>query len=248
MERLLWLDLACGRGQILEGLSDSLSDRQRSKITYWAYDVDQTYAREAQRAAASLGLAGAKVFVGDLGAFQDALPPDALFDFITLTNTVHEIAPSHLARLLVGAVVRLAPEGTAYIYDMERVKPPELGALPWGAQDVRAIASELVAAFGAPEYEPGVSGWHHRTVDGWHLQIDRKHIGPTAAVLAGGADAAIAAIAITIEALMKRRLADCRRTLEAFTMFGVETAEEQEDRTHLLYDYWALTRALTGDE
>jgi hypothetical protein len=38
IRRLTWLDLACGRGQILRGLRKNLSDDARAKIDFFAYD------------------------------------------------------------------------------------------------------------------------------------------------------------------------------------------------------------------
>ncbi|HYM88819.1 MAG TPA: hypothetical protein VES92_06840, partial [Nitrospiraceae bacterium] len=35
--QVVWLDLACGRGQIIASLSTNLSELARGKIAYWAY-------------------------------------------------------------------------------------------------------------------------------------------------------------------------------------------------------------------
>ena len=50
-----WLDLACGRGQIIAHLEDNLSEVARGKISFYAYDVDQRYGRETRRIASRLG-------------------------------------------------------------------------------------------------------------------------------------------------------------------------------------------------
>jgi len=98
---LSWLDLACGRGQILVSLEDNLSAEARAKIDYWAFDLDQDYARETQKTAERLSFASLQSKVGDLSDFDQLLPTNARYDFITLTNTVHEIDPARLAGLLV---------------------------------------------------------------------------------------------------------------------------------------------------
>lgn len=244
VKELTWLDLACGRGQILDGLTDSLSHEERAKVIYWAYDVDQRYAKETHRSASDLGFTAVETVVGDLQKFDDVLAGETRFDFITLTNTVHEIEPDSLARLFANSVRRLAGDGILFVYDMERVKPPELGALPWAGSDIRTIARMLVAELGAPDYHPGVGRWHHRTVDGWNLQIARKNLAVSDEELDARLPDAITATGLEIKALLGRRLADCTTTLEAFTAHGVETAEEQDDKEHLLHEYWALSRAL----
>jgi len=241
-----WLDLACGRGQILEGLTDSLSDLERSKIDFCAYDVDQDYARETHRAAALLGFAAVDITVGDLRQFDRLLPENKSYDFITLTNTVHEVAPSALAHLLADAVCRLTERGVLFVYDMERIEPPELGALSWTGPDMRVIVDQLMKGFGVHGYHPGVGRWHHRTVDGWNLQVDRQDVGLSDDALKARRATAVSETGKVIRGLMSRRLEECCQTLKAFTEHGVETAEEQTDKTHLLYEYWALSRAL-GD-
>jgi len=243
-----WLDLACGRGQILEGLADSLSDQQRAKVRYTAYDVDQNYARETRHSASALGLAGIDVHVGDLADFHTVIPGSARFDFITLTNTVHEVAPNGLAPLLAGVMRRMTERGVAFIYDMERIKPPELGALPWTGVDIRVIVRTLVEALGATDYHPAVGTWHHRTVDGWNVQLERQYIPLSDIELDIRLPVAILATCETIETLLRRRLAACEQTLAAFTDLGVETVEEIEDKEHLLHEYWALTRAIGATE
>ena len=63
---LAWLDLACGWGQIIASLDENLSTEARAKIAFWAYDLDQEFARETRKTAECLGFASLKTKVGDL--------------------------------------------------------------------------------------------------------------------------------------------------------------------------------------
>jgi hypothetical protein len=56
-KRLSWLDLACGRGQIIVSLDENLSPEARAKIEYSAYDLDHEFARETRKTAQRLGFA-----------------------------------------------------------------------------------------------------------------------------------------------------------------------------------------------
>jgi ubiquinone/menaquinone biosynthesis C-methylase UbiE len=244
IRRLTWLDLACGRGQILGGLRNSLSDDARAKIEFFAYDVKHDYLLETHKTASALGFASVSGNVGDLSHFDRVLPPDERFDFITLTNTVHEVAAERLADVLVDAVRRLDDHGTAFLYDMERVKPPELGALPFSANDFRAVALALVHALSDKEYRPEVSRWEHTSVNGWNVQIQREYISATPQELETRRTQAVRDTRDAILNVLRRRLTECRATLETLTIYGAETAEEQEDREHLLHELWAITRAL----
>ena len=64
--RLSWLDLACGRGQIIVSLAENLSRDARAKVEYWAYDLDKEFARETRKAAERLGFASLETTIGDL--------------------------------------------------------------------------------------------------------------------------------------------------------------------------------------
>jgi SAM-dependent methyltransferase len=245
---LAWLDLACGRGQIVNALSRNLSDDARAKIEFFAYDVKQDYLLETTRLAEGQGLAGVTGEVGDLSNFDRVLPPQQKFDFITLTNTVHEVAAARLADILVDAVSRLDGHGTVFIYDMERIKPPELGALPFSAGDFKSVVIALVRALSSQEYQPEVSQWEHTTVKGWNVQLQREYISATAEELEERRSDAVKRTRDAILAVLRRRLDECREALEALTIYGTETAEEEEDREHLLHELWAITRALEAGE
>lgn len=242
--QLRWLDLACGRGQIILSLDENLSDEARAKIEYWAYDIDHDFVRETRKTAECLGFACLKTRVGDLSDFDLILPSGVEFDFITLTNTVHEIEPVRLASLLVNCIVRLTETGTFFVYDMERIKPPELGALPLNRENVRRIVHRMLDALGATVYRPEVGLWHHRTCNGWNIQLQREHLDVNRAHAAAKAESAIQETCDEISRQLRLRLEECCKSLETLTLYGAETAEEQEDKEHLLFEFWALSRAL----
>ena len=241
---LSWLNLACGRGQILVSLEDNLSAEARAKIDYWAFDLDQDYARETQKTAERLSFASLQSKVGDLSDFDQLLPTNARYDFITLTNTVHEIDPARLAGLLVSCIVRLTDTGTLFIYDMEQVKPPELGAVPWSRDDIKRLVRCMLDALGATAYRPEVGLWNHRSCNGWNVQLERQHLGISPTDVVGRVDTATDATREEVSHLLEQRLVECRATLERLTQYGAETVEEQEDKERLLYEFWALSRAM----
>lgn len=247
VSRLAWLDLACGRGQIIASLDSNLSSEARAKIEFWAYDLDQSYARETRRAAERLGLLSLQVAVGELSEFDRILPRSPRFDFITLTNTVHEVEPACLAPILGDCLSRLTDSGTLFVYDMDSVKPPELGAVPWKRDDVRRIVRRMLDALGSSTYHPEVGLWRHRTCDGWNLQLDRQHLGLTSDQVAKRLDDAVRETGRLVSELLRDRLVNCRTSLQTLTMCGAETAEEQEEKEQLLYEFWALSRALEQD-
>jgi 2-polyprenyl-3-methyl-5-hydroxy-6-metoxy-1,4-benzoquinol methylase len=228
-KRVVWLDLACGRGQIIASLDDNLSESARSKIEYWAYDLDQRFARETRKTAERMGFAKFEARVGDLADFNRILPSEIYFDFITLTNTVHEVEPDSLANILVNCVGRLSDMGILFIYDMERITPLELGALPWSRDDIRRIVHRMIEALGSMSYRPEIGRWTHKSCNGWNVQIQKQHLN------SGNCEKNIETNAIEktrteIADVLSKRLVDCRMSLEMLTMYGPETAKEQETK------------------
>jgi SAM-dependent methyltransferase len=242
IQRVLWLDLACGKGQIITSLEENLSSEARGRIEYWGYDLNQGYARETEKAAERLGFASFQIKVGDLLDFDQLLSREALFDFITLTNTVHEIQPVRLANLLYKSIMRLSEAGTLFVYDMEKIQPLELGAVPWSRDDVKSLIRHLLDALGATAYHPEVSRWSHKTCKGWNVQLERQHLGISLDDAVGKGDVAIRETCDEVTRIIKQRSMDCRAALENLTKYGAETAEEQEDKLRLLFEFWALSR------
>lgn len=244
VDRVRWLDLACGRGQIIGALDKNLSPEARSRLEYWGYDINQQFARETRRIAERLGFASLEIKVGGLCDFNKLVPPDYAFDFITLMNTVHEIEPCHLAGVLADCVLRLSDTGTLFVYDMERIRPPELGAVSWDRDEVRRIVRRVLDAFGAPAYRPEVGLWTHRTCKAWNLQLQRQYLGVTQDEAAARRRAAVEESEKEVVELLKRKRILCRESLETLTLCGAETAEEQENMKRLLFEFWAVSRAL----
>lgn len=243
-DRLRWLDLACGRGQILTGVRSGLSPGARSKIDYVAYDMRQDYAKDTDQLAASIGLRSHGHAVGYLADFPRLHPATEHFDLITLTNTVHEVHPEQLATVLVACIERLSPSGCLFLYDMETLRPPELGAIPWTSGEIGKIIGALLSSLGANDYEPAVGQWRHRTCDAWNVQIYRNHLHLPDTDLDARFLRARNESATTIKALLTAKLDQCAKALDKLTEYGPETADEQNDKEELLYEYWALSRAL----
>ena len=242
--RLRWLDLACGRGQILTGVRGGLSTSARKKIDYVAYDMRQEYAKDTDHLASGLGFRSHHHDVGYLADFQKYHPATSPFDLITLTNTVHEVQPEQLASILIGSLERLSPSGCLFVYDMESLRPPELGAVPWTSGEIGRILESLLATLGVAGYEPAVGQWRHRSCDAWNVQIYRTHMKLSDGALAAQRVRAQEQTASTIRDLLGAKLDRCTQTLDKITEYGAETADEQNEKEKLLYEFWALSRAL----
>lgn len=237
-----WLDLACGEGQILASLAQGFEADVRKKIEYTGFDRMDAYLRATEKIASTTGLARYETQVGNLSAIGRIFS-QGRFDFITLINVVHEIDPQHLALVLVDATLRLSEGGVLYIYDMESIEPAELGAITWRAGEFQSIAATMFEALGVSEYRPNVARWPHKTRNGWSLTVKREHI-VGASGFEGLRAKAEAATKAKVYELLAQKITICKGALEQLTAFGAETADEQDAAKTLLYDFWALKRAL----
>lgn len=243
VRRIRWLDLACGQGQIIASLDIHLSEDARRKVEYWAYDASLRFARETTRSAERMGFGAVKTRVGDLSDFHRVLPSPLRFDYVTLTSVIHELEPARLPDLFMNCIERLNPTATLFIYDVETVDPPELGALPWGCNDIRRVVHRMLDALGTSTYRPEVGRWAHKSCYGWSVQIQRSHIGLSDSAICANRDAAVAAGGNEIRRILSKRLSECECSLETLTRYGAETREEESATTRLLYEFWALHRA-----
>jgi hypothetical protein len=206
----------------------------------------QQYAKDTDHLAAELGFRSHRHDIGYLADFHKYHPADRPFDLITLTNTVHEVLPVQLASVLIESIERLTITGCLFVYDMESVEPPELGAVPWTSGEIAKILESLLASLGIVGYEPAVGQWRHRNCDAWNVQIYRNHLSVSAATLAANRNQAHDRTAATIRQLLSDKLEQCSKALEKLTEYGAETADEQNEKGRLLYEFWALSRATEG--
>lgn len=242
-EGLQWLDLGCGRGQIIAHLEDTLPDSNlRSQIHYLGYDVDNAYTREAERKAASLNLGSATVTVGQLDHFSNIISVDRQFSFVTFTNVIHELPPVLVGSLLLDLILRLKPDGKMYIYDMETLPEPELGAVPWDVNDVRRLLSFFYKELGAAVSPPMVPRWPHSSCSAWSVDFDRSKLDVSPEQFANLFPELKAKTSSFIEGLFKEKLERTVGELEEITKFGEQTGSEQKRKINLLFNYWSLSR------
>jgi SAM-dependent methyltransferase len=244
-----WLDLACGRGQIIHYLDKNIEEAKRRIIHYSGYDIKLEYTKATQERAATLALASAKVEVGSLERFPDIIKQDQQFDLITFINTAHEVNPGTLAMIIAESLARLADEGVSYIYDMDRLPKDELelGAIPWSRNEIQQLVPVLAETLGS-EYKPSVGQWVHGSCNGWNLTIQRKYLGVCGEVVAAKKDELRAALARKLDELVKAKFSLCKQSLESLTQFGAENATEEEDKLRLLYVLWGLIRVMGGGQ
>lgn len=239
-----WLDLACGRGQLVQVLENGLTPDSRSRLSFVGLEADQRHGREAVKLAEQLGLAKAEMRIGDLKDLPNLVSQDERLDFITLTNTVHEVAPADIPVVLVTAITRLSNAGGLYVSDMELIRPLELGAVAWTSDEVTGLLGSCLDSLGVDPYRPDVQRWQHSSTASWSAYVERQHFGLTDREVADRQEEAVAAVRQKVVTTLELKLEGCRTALETLTRYGSETGDEEAAKDSLVYDYWAITRAL----
>lgn len=238
-----WLDLACGRGQILSNIGRVLSKDNCSKIEYRGFDVVQDYCLQAERVAKEL-FPNAQIQVCEIDKFELLLEPEEQFDAITLTNTVHEISPEQVASTFVSTLCRVSDDGIVFMYDMESLPALELGAIPWLGKEVEQVFHRLLSVAGEDTYFPTVATWPHKTCVGWNIQLNRSHLNVTAETLRSRREGMLSGASSLIRELLGKRLLDINQALSTASRYADRDGDEHADVQRLTYDYWAISRAL----
>lgn len=238
-----WLDLACGKGQIISQLNENLTLENRKKIIYHGYDINVDYSKIVNQMADKLNFMDYAMYIGDLSLFDNILPKDAMFDFITCTNVTHEIHPQKFFEIILGAIKKLNTYGQLFLYDMESLSNPELGALPLKASDIKGLIETVFRASGSG-FTVSPSTWSHRTCKGWSLVINRNYLSISNEQFEDCTSKIISALRDEIQIILSNKLSECKRVLDIFTSYGTETSDEEEQKMAALYEFWSLHKAL----
>ena len=249
MKDFRWLDLACGRGQIIVHLDGNLTPAARAKISYHIYDVRASYVSVTRKKADLLGFKCVTQTTDSLSRLEANLGHREMFDFITFTNSVHELSPKLVASTLVLGVLMLKPKGSMFIYDFESFPPEEheLGAVVWTRAEIHAITAAMLKALGVRAYQPEVGQWRHKSCTGWNVHIEQEHFDCERVGLLNSAGPAVAVTEGAMREILKVKHEQTRQILNSLTEHAPETLQEREERIAALFNFWALTRALEHD-
>lgn len=238
-----WLDLCCGKGQIIVNLEDNFAENLRQKIEYHIQDINEDYLKVAQKNAESLKFKKVESYTTDIYKFSGVIPVKIEYDFITLINAVHEISPFFLPELFYDCLIRLSSSGTLYVYDMETITPLELGAITWTREEIQELLNTLLNDITVKDYQPNANRWHHSSCDAWSFEIQKEFLIETVELEKKKLDI-IELGKKKVTEVLERKLNSCKLALESYTKYGTETPEDEQKRTQLLFDFYSLNRIL----
>ena len=246
LEKFRWLDLGCGKGQIIVNLDKNLNSNAISKIHYTGYDVKNEYLMITEKKANSLGIKSVDMKTGEISSFSSLVHESTKFDFITLTNTIHEFDPKVLSELFYELIVRLDENGCLFIYDMETLPDSklELGAIPWKKEEMSEIFESFLKGIGIESYIPQLGKWSHNTCNGWNVNIQKRYFKVDNSTLKANHDKAITSTTKVLKEKLLQKYEECKNLLESITKYGQEVPNDEREKNRCLYDFWALSRAM----
>jgi SAM-dependent methyltransferase len=238
-----WLDLGCGQGQVVAQMADNLPLTSRSKIEYYGIDGKKEYVEFCAGKAALLGLRRVECRFAMLADIGQHLGKEAPFELITLINVAHELDPFFLPRLIFEALIHLSPEGVLFVYDMEALEDPELGAILWSKGEIQELLSVLVRGLNGLEYCPAVAQWHHSKVNAWSFEFQRRLVPLPTSVLEQNGPRAVEMATHAVTVLIERKYRDCKALLDSLVEQESASQSEQETKRREVYNFYALSRA-----
>lgn len=243
VEEYRWLDIACGRGQVVASATRALSRGLAAKIRFLACDINDDYLKEAlQRAKALFG--SADRLLCEVRDIEQLLVTRPKYDLITMTNAAHEIEPRELASLLVTCMCRTTPNGICFFYDMESLPEFELGAIPWRPSDIEKVFGAVFEVVGLPKHLISVQQWEHRSCNGWSVALNRRYWNIEDDTLDGARDEMVDAAAKAITAILFARMTELHLTLETLCLTGCRDDETRKRAGFMSAQFWAVTRAI----
>lgn len=242
LTELKWLDLGCGKGQIIVNLEQNIGDDARSKISYHAFDIIEEHLSLTLKKAESLKFQGSIGKIGDISDFPSLFQVENKYDFITLTNSIHEFNPLLIPAILFESIVRLSSTGLLFVYDMESLPSLELGAITWTREEIHELLKSFFKNLEIKDYNPTPGRWIHSSCYGWNIQLSREYIEVSDEELVSRKAHALEQTKQDVITILKRKLDECGKSLESITKHGAETDEEERLKQKLLYDFWSLNR------
>jgi len=234
-----WLDLACGRGQIISQIKNNLGSHRISKINYYGYDIENKFIKHTEELCKSAGLKFESK-IGEIEDFTKHYKNTQKFDLITLTNALHEFNSNKIAFLLFECLIRLNTDGCLFIYDIESTNPLELGAVNWEQSEISSVLKKFLDLLNIKNYFPEPGRWLHSTCHAWNIQIYKNYLNITDDKIKKVKQTVLNGTQKLVKEIIFRKLTLCKQQLESLTNCGIGNDDERKTIHSLLYQFWAL--------
>ena len=179
---------------------------------------------------------------GELSLFTNSIHNTQKYDFITCTNTAHELQPGAFSAVVLDSLLRLSTPGQLFLYDMQSLIEPELGALPWRGFEIGVLLNSVFEVIES-NYRVHPSTWSHSTCKGWSIVVQKQYINKTEEDIMNKRDVISLRLDQEIDRILDVRSEECNRLLQSYCRYGTETADDEKSKLAALYEFWALHKA-----
>ena len=143
--RVDWLDVCCGKMALLNHIDKHLKTKCRN-VAYTGFDININYLRDCailiHKKKLKDRLASIDAEMGDVKSLRKILH-DKQYNFISLSNALHEIRPFDIASLLVDCLHLCADDGIFVIVDMQNLIKHEKWSVTWTDGEMERILKPL---------------------------------------------------------------------------------------------------------
>jgi len=140
-----WLDLACGRGNLIEHCCESF-ETDSIKIHYHGLDKGDRYKNDfelfVEEKNLDKHLAEINFMIADFTSWKKCFLETkgfSKYDWISFINVLHEIDPAEISAILLSMIKYCKKDGFLYFSDLEKLVEPEAGAITWTLEEMKEI-------------------------------------------------------------------------------------------------------------
>lgn len=237
-----WLDVGCGRGQVLHGIQNMIGPEGVKRIRYVGCDGDRAYCAEAERFAQECGMADPEILCFRFDRLEEKLS-HLRADFVSMVNVFHELGPRLLATTLCDSLCRLSARGVMHVHDMTALDPgrPELGAVCWRADEVEGILDPLLTLFDWGGQSLRVQQYGNDEARDWSLDLQRQALTVSSDELARRRDRIVTDVSRAILNALRRKQAAHHSALKAFLQDPPATDAHRAEAARQVCEHWTIS-------
>ena len=239
-----WLDLCCGKGQILANLDSHIEKSQCKKIHFFAYDSNESSIGVTKEIASKYNFGSINTKIAEVKDFCRHRDEYTKCDYITFINSIHEINPFQVMDVINECVLSLSEDGKIYIFDMENINPPELGAIPFFKTEIDRIIDYYFSIIKA-DSKPQTSLWKYTNTNAWQLIIRRKFLRISNEDIIERYLQKRDELNGLIRSIIEEKKTLIATALDSMYEIGEKiTSEDKDEERMSVYLYWAIKKCL----
>jgi hypothetical protein len=148
-----WLDLACGRGNLIEHCQESF-ECDCGKIHYYGIDKCDRYKSEfelfVEEKDIRKNLRSAEFKIVDFTSWKNCFEESKgliRYDWVSFVNVLHEVNPKEISAILLSMIKLCEEDGFLYLCDIEELIEFEADAVIWSLDEIKEIFNILFVDF-----------------------------------------------------------------------------------------------------